>query len=79
MELRFSHHARERMAQRQIDEAEVAEVLASPTTTYPSQDRPDRTVILGITPAGRVLMVVVTGSHPEVVVTVAERRPTPRR
>lgn len=79
VELHYSDHARARMAERLIDEAEVAEVLASPTTTRPSPDRDDRTVVIGATPAGRVLIVVVAGSDPQIIVTVAERRPAPRR
>lgn len=62
-----------------IDEAEVVEVLDSPTVFRPSDDRPDRTVVIGTTPAGRTLMVVVATAKPSVVVTVAERRPAPRR
>lgn len=79
MALRFSAHALERMAERLIDEAEVAEVLDSPDAERPSEGREDRTVVVGTTPAGRGLMVVVAGTDPTVVVTVAERRPAPRR
>jgi hypothetical protein len=38
MELRFSAHARQRMAERLIDEAEVVEVLAAPTATNVAED-----------------------------------------
>jgi uncharacterized DUF497 family protein len=79
VELRFSAHALERMAERSIDEAEVAEVLASPDSERPSEGGENRTVVIGTTPAGRVLMVVVVGAEPTVVVTVAERRGMPRR
>lgn len=77
--LRFSGHARQRMTERLIDEAEVVEVLAAPTTTKDADDRADRTSVTGTTPAGRVLTVVVAGTHSVVVVTVFERRPAPRR
>ena len=79
MVLRFSGHARERMAERMIDEAEVVEALAGPTETSVPEDRPDRTSITGRTPVGRVLTVVVAGADPVVVVTVFERRPAQRR
>ncbi|MBO0691805.1 MAG: DUF4258 domain-containing protein [Acidimicrobiaceae bacterium] len=67
------------MVERSIDSAEVAAVLDSPTSTRPSNDAYDRIVVIGTTPTGRVLMVVITGSDPTVVVTVAERRAVPRR
>ena len=79
VELRFTDHARRRMRQRHIDEAEVGEVLAGPDERRPSEDRPDRTVVIGTTPASRVLFVVVTSDDPVVVVTVAEQRQAPRR
>ncbi len=67
------------MAERLIDEGEVVEVLAAPTATRVAEDRPDRTSIMGITPAGRVLRVVIAEAEPVVVVTVIELRPAPRR
>lgn len=79
MVLRFSGHARQRMAERLIDEAEVAEVLAGPSETSALEDRTDRTSVTGITPAGRILTVVLAGADPVVVVTVIERRRAPRR
>ena len=79
MALRFSAHARQRMAERLIDEAEVAEALAGPTAASVLEDRPDRRSLTGTTPAGRVLTVVVAGADPVVVVTVFERRAAPRR
>lgn len=42
MELRFSAHARRRMVERLIDEAEVIEVLDAPAATSVVKDRPDR-------------------------------------
>jgi hypothetical protein len=80
VELRFSDHARRRMRQRAIDAAEVAEVLTNPDVRRPSEDAPLRIVVIGTTPAGRELfVVVVSDSDPLLVVTVAERRPAPRR
>ena len=79
MALRFSGPARQRMAERLIDEAEVVEVLAGPAAISVPKERPDRTSVTGPTPAGRVLTVVVAGADPVVVVTVFERRPVPRR
>ncbi|MHB8296466.1 MAG: DUF4258 domain-containing protein [Acidimicrobiales bacterium] len=79
MALCFSGHARQRMAERLIDEAEVVEVLAEPTATSVPEDRPDRTSVTGTTPAGRVLTVVLAGADPVMVVTVFERRRVPRQ
>jgi Domain of unknown function (DUF4258) len=79
MELRFTDHALRRMRQRGIDAGEVAEVLADSDDGRPSEDDPRRTVIVGTTPTGRELFVVVTKANPLLVVTVAERRPVPGR
>lgn len=79
MELRFSAHARRRMAERLIDEAEVIEVLDAPAATSVVKDRPDRASLMGTTPAGRVIRVVIARSEPVVVVTVMELRSAPRR
>ena len=40
MEPRFSAHARQRMEERLIDEAEVVEILAGPADTAVTEDRP---------------------------------------
>jgi hypothetical protein len=63
------------MEERDITAAEVAEPVANATTTYPSNrpGRDDRTVILGLTHAGRRLTVVVRTADPNYVVTVADR------
>jgi len=55
--LRFDLHARRRMAERHISEAEVAEALAARETSYPSRRRPQRLVVLGRTAADRRLKV----------------------
>jgi hypothetical protein len=47
VELRFSEHAAERMRERAIDAAEVAEVLSDPEDRHPSADEPNRTVVIG--------------------------------
>lgn len=70
---RFTRHARLQMAARSISEAEVLEVLGRPETSYDSQGRSDRVVVLGRTGAGRRLKVVVTRAEPTVVVTAADR------
>ena len=79
MEARFSAHARQRMEERLIDEAEVVEILAGPADTTVTEDRPDRRSIIGTTAAGRVLRVVVAEPEPLVVITVMELRAVPRR
>jgi uncharacterized protein YuzE len=79
VELRFSEHAAERMRERAIDAAEVAEILSHPEDRHPSADEPTQTVVIGRTPAGRQLFLVVIGSDPVLVVTVAERHQPPRR
>ncbi|HEY5245151.1 MAG TPA: DUF4258 domain-containing protein [Acidimicrobiales bacterium] len=80
MELWFSEHAAERMRERAVDAAEVAEVLSDPEDRHPSADEPTRTVVIGRTPAGRQLFVVVVADSDSVlVVTVAERRRPPCR
>lgn len=67
-DMRLSNHAIRRLASRNIQPQEVAEALASPTSTYPSRD--GRTVVLGVTATGRRLKVVTAGA---VIVTVADR------
>jgi len=53
---------------------------ATPGVRRPSEDAPGRIVVIGTTPNGRELFVVVVGDNdPVLVVTVAERRPAPRR
>lgn len=79
MELRFTDHAAERMRERSIDAAEVAEVLSDPEDRRPSADDPTRTVVIGLSPAGRRLFLVVVRGEPTLVVTVAERNEPPRR
>ncbi|MDK3255076.1 DUF4258 domain-containing protein [Blastococcus capsensis] len=74
MSLRFSGHARRRMAARRIDAAEVEEALAAPDLVHASQEHPDeRTVIRGRTSTGRRLKVVVLTDDKEYVVTVADQ------
>ena len=79
VELRFSEHAAERMRERAIDAAEVVEVVSDPEDRHLSADEPTRTVVIGRTPAGRQLFLVVIGRDPVLVVTAAERRQPPRR
>lgn len=64
-------HARLRMRQRRITEAEIEHVLANPDIEYPG-NTPDRRVYIGH-PNGRYIKVVfVLGSDPTEVVTVAD-------
>jgi hypothetical protein len=67
-------HAIKRMRQRDITRAEIQEALADRgKVTHPSEDHPDRVVILGRTEAGRPLKVVVDRLDHEHVITVARR------
>jgi Domain of unknown function (DUF4258) len=69
----FTHHARLQMESRRIEVAEVYEAVDNPETSYESRYRPDRTVLLGSTQAGRRLKVVLTKDDPATVITVADR------
>ena len=73
--MRFSYHAIQQMAERDVTAAEVAEAVADATATYPSNrpGRDDRTVILGLTATGRRLKIAVLTADPNYVVTVADR------
>lgn len=73
--MRFSYHATQQMTERSITAAEVEEAVANPSTSYPSNrpGRDDRTVILGLTNAGRRLKVAVLTARPDYVVTIADR------
>lgn len=71
--MRFDPHARRRMVERHISEAEVAEALAARETSYPSRRRSQRLVVLGRTAGGRRLKVVVLVADEEFVITVADR------
>ncbi len=67
----YWHHARMRMRQRRITEAEVEQVLAEPDVEYPG-NVPGRRVFVGH-PGGRYIKVVwVEGTDPVEVVTVAD-------
>lgn len=68
-----SAYVRRRMAQRNITEAEIDEVLSKPDVSYSSETHADRTVVLGRTSTGRRLKVVVLTADAEHVVTVADR------
>lgn len=64
-------HDRQRMRQRNINEAEVDMVLANPHTVYPSTV-PGRTVLIGDAGGRRIKVVIVAGSMPVEIVTVAD-------
>lgn len=61
------------MAQRGITRQEIDEALGNRHTEYPSQDFPDRLVILGGTNSGRRLKIVVLKDDQGYVITVADR------
>ena len=73
MSLFLSVHAVQQMTRRNISRAEISEALACVETTYPSDERPDVTVILGRTNQRRRLKVVVHSEDHEHVITVADR------
>lgn len=67
--MRFFKHARDRMRERGIRDAEVRQALNDQLATWPSKNR-GRTVILGQTSTGRKLKIVVQDSEGKIV-TVA--------
>ncbi len=70
MDLKYWHHARVRMRERNITEAEVEAVLASPEITRPGRD--GRTIHTAH-PNGRYIKVVVDERvTPHEIVTVAD-------
>lgn len=71
--LGLAQHARLRMRQRDITESEIEEALTHASDRYPSDDAPDRTVVLGTTRNGRRLKVVVSTEDEQYVITVADR------
>ncbi len=74
MTLRFSGHAKRRMASRRITAEEIADALAVPETTHPARDNPNEaTVVFGRTSSGRRLKVIVRVDDNEYVITVADR------
>ena len=72
----LSIHALDQMKLRQIGRAEIIEALASPETTYVSEDSDEKRVILGTTRNGRRLKTVVLADDANFIVTVADRDTT---
>lgn len=71
--MRYSEHARHRMRDRGIGEAEVRQALANHDITYPTRDRVNRTDFVGSTDSGRRLKIVVADPDTQpLVVTVME-------
>jgi Domain of unknown function (DUF4258) len=68
-----SKYLRSRMAQREITEAEIDQVRASPESQYQTEGHSETTVILGRTIFGGRLKVVVRTNDPDYVITAAER------
>lgn len=67
-------HARKRMRQRDITEAEIEEALSNKTSQYPSDHYPDdRIVVCGKTRNGRRLKVIVESADPEYVISVMDQ------
>jgi hypothetical protein len=69
---RFTRHARDQMADRNISEAEVEETLADPQITYPSHQRPDRRVLVR-TIGERRIKIVVPIAEPDVIVSAMDQ------
>jgi Domain of unknown function (DUF4258) len=67
-----SRYVQNRMAQREITEADIDMAVTHPETQYSPKAHSDRTVILGRTTFGGCLKVVVCTNEPESVITVAE-------
>lgn len=67
--LRFSDHARRRMADRQIDEIEVEQAMSNPFNET-SGKTSDRVNIWGATDAGRRLRITTYRTAREFIITV---------
>ncbi len=65
-------YVQNRMAQREITEADIDAAIARPEAQYRAKAHSDRTVILGKTTFGGCLKVVVSTNEPGSVLTVAE-------
>ena len=66
----YSVHARKRMRERRISEAEVENVLANHHTRYP--DREGNAVLIGHPSGRRIKVVVRKDSDPPFVITTAD-------
>ena len=66
----YSVHARERMRERRISEAEVEDVLTNHHTRYP--DREGNAVLIGHPGGRRIKVVVRKDSDPPFIITTAD-------
>jgi len=66
----YTKHARLRMAQRNISEAEVEEVLSNPSYSY--TDKAGNPVHVGYPAGRRIKVVVAKGSNPQKIITAAD-------
>lgn len=66
----YTKHARLRMAQRNISEAEVEEGLGNPSYSY--TDKAGNPVHVGYPAGRRIKVVVVRGSNPKKIITAAD-------
>lgn len=68
MPIRYSQHARDRMAERGITVIDVEEALSHPIG-HPRAGQPGSTVIEGYAPGGRILNVCVRTTDQQFVIT----------
>jgi Domain of unknown function (DUF4258) len=66
----YTKHARLRMMQRNISEAEVEAVLSNPSYSY--TDKAGNPVHVGYPAGRRIKVVVAKGSNPQKIITVAD-------
>jgi hypothetical protein len=69
-QVEYTKHARLRIAQRNISEAEVEAVLRNPSYSY--TDKAGNPVHVGYPAGRRIKVVVAKGSNPQKIITVAD-------
>lgn len=74
---RYSRHARRRMRQRDVSEAEVEAVLASPSERH--RDAAGHDVLIGWPGGRRIRVVAAHDAAPSFIITVAARPRARRR
>lgn len=72
MQLELTNHARQRMAQRGISEADVHSIIEHPQQTRRSRKDPSCSLVTGLAADGRrrIVVTVATGSRPLRIVSV---------
>ncbi len=68
--MEFTRHAIRRMRLRGVSKVEVLEALLSRQETRPSDEYPNRSIVIGTTSAGRRLKIILS-SDEQTVITVA--------